>query len=119
MLDDLGAWYTDTLGGEQDAQIADFDLLRQQEAERDADVKRVTRQRALNLARQESPQGYRHGVKAVRRCVTEHLTTEQAAPTRATLVREALTVAGTYRDPKGLTDVARNHDEHLADAQRK
>jgi len=70
-------------------------------------LKRWAQQRNISLA------------EAVRRCVTEHLTTEQAAPTRATLVREALTVAGTYRDPKGLTDVARNHDEHLADAQRK
>jgi predicted nucleic acid-binding protein len=31
-------------------------------------------------------------------------------------VREALQTAGTHEDPKGATDVAREHDEYLHDA---
>lgn len=54
--------------------------------------------------------------EAVRRCVTDRLATEEAAPTRTALVREALGVAGAYTDPSGTHDVARRHDEALADA---
>lgn len=56
--------------------------------------------------------------EAVRRCVAERLGAEQAAPRRATLVREAMAVAGAYRDPQGARDIAKNHDAHLAKAYR-
>ena len=70
-------------------------------------LKRWAQQRGISLA------------EAVRRCVVEHLEAQDAAPPRATLVREALKVAGTYRDPDGATDVAREHDRHLSDAYRR
>jgi hypothetical protein len=57
--------------------------------------------------------------EAVRRCVTDRLAAEETAPTRAALVREALAVAGAYTDPLGEGDVARRHDEMLADAYRR
>lgn len=57
--------------------------------------------------------------EAVRRCVADRLEAEEMAPTRAALVREALAVAGTYLDPTGVSDVARRHDELLADAYRR
>lgn len=70
-------------------------------------LKRWAQQRGISLA------------EAVRRCVAEHLAADAAAPTRAALVREALTAAGTYRDPDNKDHIARNHDEHLARAYRK
>ncbi|MBA3344943.1 MAG: CopG family transcriptional regulator [Gemmatimonadales bacterium] len=57
--------------------------------------------------------------EAVRRCVADRLAVEEATPTRATLVREALAVAGTYTDPSGASDAARRHDEVLAHAYRR
>jgi uncharacterized protein (DUF2267 family) len=57
--------------------------------------------------------------EAVRRCVAERLAAEEAAPSRAALVREALSVAGAYADPEGASDVARRHDDFLPDAQRR
>ena len=57
------------------------------------------------------------------RCMSAHIrrlsSAERGMPTRALLVREALQVAGTYEDPKGATDVAREHDQHLHDAYRR
>jgi hypothetical protein len=70
-------------------------------------LKRWAQQRNISLA------------EAVRRCVADHLASEPAGLTRAAMVREALAVAGSYRDPEGRSDVARNHDAHLADAQGK
>ena len=35
------------------------------------------------------------------------------------MVREALQVVGTYTDPSGANDVAKEHDQYLADAYRK
>ena len=70
-------------------------------------LKRWAQQRGISLS------------EAVRRCVAERLATEQNAPSRDTLVREALAVAGAYRDPTGARDVAREHDAHLARAYRK
>ena len=57
--------------------------------------------------------------EAIRRCVDECLAAGETAPTRTAMVREALAVAGSYRDPEGLTTVAREHDDHLADAFRR
>lgn len=57
--------------------------------------------------------------EAIRRCVAERLAAEETAPTRAALLREALAVAGAYTDPSGASDVARRHDERLADAYRR
>ena len=70
-------------------------------------LKRWAQQRSISLS------------EAVRRCVDAQLDAERGAPTRALLVREALQVAGTHEDPKGATDVAREHDEHLHDAYRR
>lgn len=70
-------------------------------------LKRWAQQRGISLS------------EAVRRCVVAHLDAEQGAPARATLVREALQVAGTHQDPEGATDVAREHDRHLSDAYRR
>jgi hypothetical protein len=57
--------------------------------------------------------------EAIRRCVDDRLAAEETLPTRATLVREALAVAGAYADPEGATDIARRHDEELAKAHRR
>ena len=57
--------------------------------------------------------------EAIRRCVADRLAVVEAAPTRASLVREALGVVGRYSDPAGKSDVARRHDETLADAYRR
>ena len=67
-------------------------------------LKRWAQQRHISMA------------EAVRRCVADRLATEDAAPSRAALVREALGAAGKYRDPQGATDVAREHDAYLANA---
>lgn len=76
-------------------------------AEQHRRLKRWARQRGISLS------------EAIRRCVTEHLDAEQEAPTRAMLVREAMQVAGSYRDPEGATDIARDHDRYLPDAYRR
>ena len=57
--------------------------------------------------------------EAIRRCIAERLAAEEAAPTRAQLVREALAVAGAYTDPSGASDVALRHDDLLGDAYRQ
>jgi len=57
--------------------------------------------------------------EAVRRCVDEQLAANDVAPSRAALVREALSVAGAYADPEGAADVARRHDDVLAEAYRR
>ena len=54
--------------------------------------------------------------EAIRRSVGSLLASQEAAPTRAELVREALAVCGKYTDPRGQTRVAREHDRHLAEA---
>lgn len=54
--------------------------------------------------------------EAVRRAVRLLLELECAAPSRATLVREALAVAGRYGDPQGRDDVAEEHDHYLDEA---
>ena len=41
---------------------------------------------------------------------------ETTAPARDDRVRAALAVCGKYRDPRGETRVAQNHDRHLDDA---
>ena len=56
--------------------------------------------------------------EAVRRCVAEQIAREEKAPSRADLIRNALSVVGKYRDAEGRTDVARNHDRYLAEAYR-
>ena len=70
-------------------------------------LKRWARERGISLS------------EAVRRCVDEHLSADRGSSSRALLVREALQVAGTHEDPKGATNVAREHDEHLDDAYRR
>lgn len=70
-------------------------------------LKRWAQQRHISLA------------EAVRRCVTDRLAAEGEAPTRAMLVRDALSAAGAYRDPAGRDDVARDHDAQLAKAYRR
>ena len=58
--------------------------------------------------------------EAVRRCVAERLPQEEKAPSRAgktpsraDLIRNALSVVGKFRDCEGRSDVARNHDRDL------
>lgn len=57
--------------------------------------------------------------EVVRRCVAERLASEREVPSRAAMVREAMTVVGKYADPRGATGVAKDHDAHLARAYRK
>jgi hypothetical protein len=54
--------------------------------------------------------------EAVRRCVASHLSRESSPLTRNDRVREALSVVGKYADPGGASRVAKDHDDHLADA---
>jgi hypothetical protein len=56
--------------------------------------------------------------EAVRRCVTERLNREAEGGSRMDRVRDALAIVGKYKDPRGKSRVARDHDEHLADAYR-
>ena len=70
-------------------------------------LKRWAQQRSISVA------------EAVRRCVAERLAAEQSTPSRAMMVREALSVAGKYVDAKGARDDARNHDKYLAEAYSK
>lgn len=70
-------------------------------------LKRWARQRDISVS------------EAVRRCVDERLAAERVAPTRATMVREALSVLGKYADPKGARNLGRDHDTYLAEAYRK
>lgn len=52
--------------------------------------------------------------EAVRRCVADRLADERLELEREDLVREAMTIVGKYSDPAGATDIAREHDDHLA-----
>lgn len=55
--------------------------------------------------------------EAIRRCVSDRLSREEGeGGVRADRVREALAVVGKYRDRAGKSRVARDHDDHLADA---
>lgn len=54
--------------------------------------------------------------EAVRRCVASQLEREETAGGRPARVREALSVVGRYEDAEGVTRVAIDHDDHLADA---
>lgn len=58
--------------------------------------------------------------EAIRRCVSDRLSREEGegGGGRADRVREALAVVGKYRDRTGRSRVAREHDNHLADAYR-
>ena len=63
--------------------------------------------------------------EAARRCIAERLAREEKAPTRAEktpsraeLIRNALSVVGKFRDCEGRSDVARNHDRYLDEADR-
>ena len=67
-------------------------------------LKRWAQQRSISVA------------EAVRRCVAERLAAERSTPSRAMMVREALSVMGKYVDPKGAKNVGRDHDKYLADA---
>ncbi|MFQ5550050.1 MAG: CopG family transcriptional regulator [Gemmatimonadales bacterium] len=68
-------------------------------------LKSWARERGISLA------------EAVRRCVAERMSRDNpAATSRADRVREALTVVGKYTDASGATTIARDHDDHLADA---
>jgi len=57
--------------------------------------------------------------EAVRRCVADRLSAEEAAMGPAERVREALAVVGRYADGRRQTQVARGHDKHLAKAYRR
>lgn len=57
--------------------------------------------------------------EAVRRCVSERLSVDEAAPTREDLMRSALAVCGKYSDRERPSRVAVNHDRHLAEAYRR
>ncbi len=57
--------------------------------------------------------------EAVRRCVEERLDRGDGASSRSELVRQALEIAGRYEDPAKASDVAREHDRHLARAYRR
>jgi hypothetical protein len=54
--------------------------------------------------------------EAVRRCVTEHLAADEAAPSRKDRIRAVLSLAGKYSDPD--PHVAADHDRYLAEAYR-
>lgn len=43
---------------------------------------------------------------------------DAAAPSREARVQAALAVCGKYRDPRGETNVAANHDRHLDEAHK-
>jgi len=57
--------------------------------------------------------------EAVRRCVTEHFESGDGDVGRAEMLREALAVCGSHRDPEGRTDVARQHDDTLSEVYRQ
>ena len=56
--------------------------------------------------------------EAIRRCVADRLSRDEALAGPADRVREARAVIGKYADPAGRSRVARDHDDHLADAYR-
>ncbi len=51
----------------------------------------------------------------IRRCVADRLAADAAVPTREERVEGALAVCGKYDDLES-SEVAENHDAHLADA---
>lgn len=57
--------------------------------------------------------------EAVRRCVAERLNRDAEGGSRQDRARDALAIVGKYKDPRGKSRVARDHDEHLADAYRE
>jgi hypothetical protein len=57
--------------------------------------------------------------EAVRRCVADRLAADRVELGREELVREALAVVGKYADSQGPSRMARDHDEHLAEAYRR
>lgn len=52
----------------------------------------------------------------IRRWVDEKLAEGDAAPSRDSQVRDALSVLGRHSDPDGARDVAIEHDRYLAEA---
>ena len=57
--------------------------------------------------------------EAIRRCVNTQIERNTTAPAREERVRAALAVCGKYRDARGETRVALEHDRHLDDAYRR
>jgi hypothetical protein len=57
--------------------------------------------------------------EAVRRCITEHLESGSGQVDRASMVRKALAACGSHHDPEGRTDIARRHDDTLAEAYQR
>ena len=72
--------------------------------EQHRELKRWARERGISLS------------AAVRRCVGDCLSNEDAAGGRQDRIREALTVVGKYADEGGLSRVAIEHDKALAEA---
>lgn len=56
--------------------------------------------------------------EVVRRCIDAGLRADETV-TREDRARRALAVCGRHLDPKGPSDVARDHDSALADAYRR
>ena len=54
--------------------------------------------------------------EVIRRWISEKLEQSEISPTHLERVRQALLACGKYDDPSGETDVAEDHDRHLADA---
>ena len=57
--------------------------------------------------------------EAIRRCVNAQLERDTSAPARDERVRAALAICGKYRDARGETRVALEHDRWLDDAFRQ
>ncbi len=57
--------------------------------------------------------------EAVRRCIAERLSAEEAVSNRKALIRDALAVLGAYEDPDGLSHIALDHDQYLSEATRR
>ena len=67
-------------------------------------LRRWARQRGISLA------------EAVRRCVAERILADESTTSRDERLRAALAVLGKYRDSRGRSDVAEQHDRYLAEA---
>jgi len=67
-------------------------------------LRKIAHRRGLSLA------------ALIRRWVDEKLAEGDAAPSRDSQVRDALSVLGKYSDPDGAGDVATEHDRYLAEA---
>ena len=57
--------------------------------------------------------------EVVRQCVQDRLQAEKSVTGRKEMIREALAVLGKYEDPEGRTNIAGDHDRHLAEALQK